>query len=91
MQIEYTRQFKKDYKREQKGKYKADLDSDLAVVVELLLKKEPLDQKFHDHALIGNWKDFRDCHLKPDLILIYRYHESSLQLVRLGSHSKIGL
>jgi len=91
MPIEYTRQFKKDYKREKKGKHRSTIDSDIETVVEALLLDKPLDQKFHDHALIGNWKDFRDCHLKPDLILIYRLHANTLQLVRLGSHSRLGL
>jgi mRNA interferase YafQ len=44
-----------------------------------------------DHPLSGAWGDFRDCHLKPDLILIYRKPDAaSLELVRLGSHSELG-
>ncbi|KMQ72798.1 YafQ toxin protein [Candidatus Burkholderia pumila] len=47
-----------------------------------------------DHALIGEWSDHRDCHLKPDLVLILIYRKpdpSTLQLVRLGSHTELGL
>jgi mRNA interferase YafQ len=46
----------------------------------------------HDHPLIGNFKDCRDCHIKPDLVLIYRkINDNVLELVRLGSHSELGL
>lgn len=45
-----------------------------------------------DHALSGEWEDFRDCHIWPDLVLIYRKpDDATLQLVRLGSHSELGL
>jgi mRNA interferase YafQ len=45
-----------------------------------------------DHPLSGEWKDFRDCHIKPDLLLIYRKPDkTNLELVRLGSHSELGL
>ncbi|MDR3503901.1 MAG: type II toxin-antitoxin system YafQ family toxin [Legionella sp.] len=51
-----------------------------------------LAEKHRDHALSGNWSDHRDCHIKPDLILIYRKPEmDTLQLVRLGSHSELSL
>ncbi len=47
---------------------------------------------YHDHALTGEWKDYRDCHVRPDLVLIYRNPDAEhLDLVRLGSHSELGL
>jgi mRNA interferase YafQ len=50
-----------------------------------------LPRRYFDHALSGEWQDCRDCHIKPDLILIYRKpDETSLELVRLGSHSELG-
>ncbi|MGI2027112.1 type II toxin-antitoxin system YafQ family toxin [Endozoicomonas acroporae] len=42
-----------------------------------------------DHALVGDWLGFRDCHIKPDLLLIYRIHDRKLQLARIGSHSDL--
>jgi mRNA interferase YafQ len=52
----------------------------------------PLEHRNFDHALSGEWKDHRDCHLKPDLVLIYRKPDAdSLELVRLGSHSELGM
>ncbi len=58
----------------------------------MLAKDEPLPRRCFDHALSGEWSDHRDCHIRPDLILIYRKpDETSLELVRLGSHSELGL
>ena len=51
----------------------------------------PLPQRFRDHALVGQWRNCRDCHIRPDLILIYRKpDDESLDLIRLGSHSDLG-
>lgn len=90
--IEHTGQFKRDYKREAKGPHRATLESDFIDVLTVLAKDQPLVEKHRDHALTGDWKDHRDCHIKPDLILIYRKPDAEvLQLVRLGSHSELGL
>jgi mRNA interferase YafQ len=57
-----------------------------------LTNDQSLPEKNRDHALSGDWKDHRDCHIKPDLVLIYRKPDNAvLQLVRLGSHSELGL
>lgn len=90
--IEYTTRFRKDYKREVKGRHRGTLPADLSALVESLAGDAALDARFRDHALTGEWKDHRDCHLKPDLVLIYRKpDDQTLQLVRLGSHSELGL
>jgi mRNA interferase YafQ len=90
--IDRTNQFKRDYKREKKGRHRDGLDENLLTVVALLVADEPLPENRHDHSLIGNWKDHRDCHIKPDLVLIYRTPDpETLELVRLGSHSELGL
>jgi mRNA interferase YafQ len=68
------------------------LDAALMAAVSLLATDSPLPEKLHDHALSGEWKDHRDCHIKPDLVLIYRLPDAnSLELVRLGSHSELSL
>jgi mRNA interferase YafQ len=88
--IKYTTQFKRDYKREKKSNKK--LDDDLLPIVGFLASDQPLSLNKHDHALIGNWNDHRDCHIRPDLILIYRKpNANTLELVRLGSHSELSL
>jgi mRNA interferase YafQ len=89
--IERTSQFKRDYRRESKGPHRKTLEVDFIGVVTALANDQPLAEKCRDHSLIGDWKDHRDCHIKPDLILIYRKTNTDvLQLVRLGSHDKLG-
>jgi mRNA interferase YafQ len=57
-----------------------------------LVEDEPLEIRHRDHALTGDWKDHRDCHVKPDLVLIYQKpDDETVRLVRLGSHSELGL
>jgi mRNA interferase YafQ len=81
-----------DYKRETKGPHRGTLESDFIAIVTALANDQPLAEKHRDHALMGDWKDYRDCHIKPDLVLIYRKpDETGLQFVRLGSHSELGL
>ena len=90
--IERTGQFKRDYKREMKGRYRATLAGDLTAVLGALVVDRPLEPRHRDHALIGDWRDHRDCHVRPDLVLVYRLpNERTLQLVRLGSHAELGL
>lgn len=90
--IKQSGQFKRDLKREAKGPHRQALQSDFVNLISDLASDRPLDEKHHDHALTGDWKDHRDCHIKPDLVLIYRKpDDDSLQLVRLGSHSELGL
>ena len=90
--IEQIGQFRRDYRREAKGKHRATLDADFLAILSLLANDEALEVRHRDHALTGNWSDHQDCHVKPDLVLIYRKPDlNSLQLVRLGSHSELGL
>ena len=65
---------------------------DLSEVISHLALDTPLADRLRDHALTGDWKDHRDCHVRPDLVLIYRKPDAdTLQLVRLGSHGELGL
>jgi mRNA interferase YafQ len=89
--IDPTGRFKRDLRRELKGRYRRVLADELDDILALLAADEPLAARHCDHALTGEWKDHRDCHVKPDLVLIYRKpDEETLQLVRLGSHSELG-
>jgi len=88
--IERSTKFKKDFKRELKGRYRDVLESELKMVVVSLMKDEVLDIRYRDHDLSGNWAGYRECHIKPDLLLIYRKLDGDiLRLARLGSHSEL--
>jgi mRNA interferase YafQ len=90
--IERHGKFKRDWKRESKGPHGGSLENDFVKILTLLANDEPFDPRHRDHALTGNWKDYRDCHVKPDLVLIYRKpDDTTLQLVRLGSHAELRL
>ena len=90
--IERTGHFRRDYKRVRRGRNRAALDTIFVEVLESLVNDLPLDPHHRDHPLAGEWHDHRDCHIRPDLILIYRKpNEDVLQLVRLGSHGELGL
>jgi mRNA interferase YafQ len=89
--IERTGQFKRDYKREAKGPHRATLERDFIEVVTALANDQPLAEKHRDHALSGDWKDHRDCHLKPDgsspskrwLFSIFSISEGTAKINRL--------
>lgn len=88
--IDRSSAFKRDYKREAKGQYRATLDDDLKLVLVALATDQPLDVCYRDHDLSGNWAGYRECHIKPDLLLIYRKSDTdTLRLARLGSHSEL--
>ncbi len=71
-EVKYTSRFKRDYRREQSGLHGKKLDALLMEVVNLLAADKPLPRRCYDHTLSVEWRDFRDCHIRPDLILIYR-------------------
>ena len=89
--IERTRAFKRDYQRVLATPKHGDLDNLLPAILTLLATATALPAKYVDHPLRGEWKDYCDCHVEPDLVLIYRKTgDQVLQLVRLGSHSALG-
>jgi len=91
-EIRFTGRFKRDYKREKSGRHGTTVDAALMEVVNILAVDELLPRRNFDHPLSGDWADHRDCHIRPDLILIYRKPDDEhLDLVRLGSHSELGL
>jgi len=88
--IDRSSEFKRDYKRASKGQHHATLDDTLKLVLDALVANQPLAAKHHDHDLSGNWSSYRECHIKPDLLLIYRKPDSkTLKLARLGSHGQL--
>lgn len=88
--IKQGKQFKRDLKRESRGLYRKVLQEEFVTLVEALATDQVLEPKYLDHPLSGTWNDHRDCHIKPDLVLIYRKEDELLHLVRLGSHAELG-
>jgi mRNA interferase YafQ len=78
--------FKKDLKKLKSAKWNED---ELIAVIEILAKEELLAERFRDHALTGNYVNHRECHVRPDWLLIYRIEGTDLMLVRTGSHSEL--
>ena len=90
--IDTLRSFRRDYRREIRGRYSRILDDELQRVIHLLASDEPLPSRYHDHPLVGSWTGSRDCHIRFDLVLIYRkVGDDVLELARLGSHNELGL
>jgi mRNA interferase YafQ len=81
-EVKYTSRFKRDYRREQSGRHGKKLDALLREAVNLLAADAPLPRWYFDHPLSGEWNDYLDCHIRPDLILIYpKPNDDSLELV----------
>lgn len=90
--IKGSSHFKRDYRREKSGVHGKKLDALVTAIVNLLAADKALPPNTVDHALVGKLVGCRDCHIKPDLVLIYRKTDDDiLELVRLGSHSELGL
>lgn len=86
MKIVYTRQFKKDYKIA--VKQNRNLEK-LRKVIYALFTNHSLESSFQDHPLVLNWTGYRECHVNPDWLLIYKLSPEELLLVRIGSHSEL--
>lgn len=83
-----TGQFRKDYKRVKRRGYDMKLLED---IIDQLLAEQPLAEKHRDHALVGNYIGFRECHIMPDWLLIYAVDKGQLILTasRTGSHADL--
>ena len=86
LEIEYSKSFKKAFKKLNENEKKLTKD-----IIWQLANNEELASKYKDHALIGSYKGFRECHIKPDLLLIYKKQNEILLLicVEIGSHSEL--
>ena len=82
--IDRSTSFKRDFKKH------GEIEAALIEVLYKLLNDEALPDKYRDHSLTGDWLGYRECHIKPDLLLIYKQSdENTLRLARLGSHSEL--
>ena len=88
LKLETTVQFRRDYKRMMKRGSKREL---IEKVIETLLEEKQLDAKYRDHELVGDYIGFRECHIQPDWLLIYRIDKGRLILTasRTGTHADL--
>ena len=88
LEIVPSNQFRKDLKLARKRGLKIER---LKEVVNILAEQKKLEDKYRDHGLSGEYKGFRECHIEPDWLLVYRVDEDALELFlfRTGSHSDL--
>jgi mRNA interferase YafQ len=86
LKIELTNAIKKDLK---KYKHQKEVLLELQEIIELLARKKSLPAKYRDHNLTGNWIHLRECHVRGDVLLIYKVEDDILFLTRFGSHSEL--
>ena len=85
-ELDSANSFKRSFKK------KKLTDEETMAYIEVmykLLNGEELDNKYKDHSLKGNFSGYKECHIKPDLLLIYRIKDEVLELVDIGSHSEL--
>ena len=86
LDVRYSTKFKKDFKTCVKRGYKMPL---LQQAIDILRIPDVLPSKNRDHSLSGNYSGYRECHIEPDWLLIYRQEEEELFLYRTGTHSDL--
>lgn len=88
LDIYYQNRFKKDYAKAIKRGCKPE---NLQAVLDLLVREQPLPPKYCDHPLVGKYRGYRECHIQPDWLLIYKIENQKLLLIlsRTGSHSDL--
>ena len=84
--FDFQNQFKRDMKKQS---YELFLTEEWNEVTGALRNGVAMKEKYCDHDLKGKWLGFRECHIKPDLLLIYKKRDNCIQLVRIGSHSEL--
>jgi mRNA interferase YafQ len=86
LDVRYSTKFKKDFKTCVKRHYNIEL---LQQAIDILRIPDTLPLKNKDHSLSGNYSEYRECHIEPDWLLIYRYADNELLLNRTGTHADL--
>ena len=86
--IQKTSKFKKDFKQYQTNKKVVGRLND---ILYCLMNRLPLSEQYKNHSLTGEWKGYYDCHVLPNVVLIYTYDDTTVSLTRIGTHNKLGL
>ena len=90
--VKRSAQFRRDFKRVKRSVHGRHLDATLLEALELLVADVPLPSRYVDHPMKGRYNDCRDCHLRPDLVLVYRKRDADvLELIRIGTHTQLAI
>lgn len=90
--VKRTAQFRRDFRRVKRSIHGGHVDATLLTALELLVADTPLPSRYVDHAMKGQYADCRNCHLRPDLVLLYRKRDSDiLELIRIGTHAQLAI
>jgi len=90
LNIKLDKQFKKDVKRDKFSAHNTKTDFDeLKSVMDKLIESEKLDERYLGHKLIGDWKEYSECHIRPNWLLIYKQNETDIKFARLGTHQQL--
>ncbi len=89
--VRRSKQFEQSFKKLQYSGTKNSIKKEIATVIDILIAGKLFPEKYKDHKLIGEFKDYRECHARPDLLLIYQILDDELVLVliNIGSHSEL--
>lgn len=82
----YTKQFERDLRRMRRRSKEVDK---LKLIMTWLIEEQPLEARYRDHLLSGNWRGRRECHVEPDWLLIYKLQEDEIIFERTGTHSDL--
>ena len=85
-QLKYTTKFKKDLKLQKKRGKTPDI---ITHIMEEICKNGDAPKEYNPHNLSGNWKGYRECHIEPDWLQIYKVEEDSVIFQRTGTHSDL--
>ncbi|OHA84356.1 MAG: hypothetical protein A2937_01290 [Candidatus Yonathbacteria bacterium RIFCSPLOWO2_01_FULL_47_33b] len=90
-ELAFAKSFRTSIKRLSQSKDSRIISARLEVVVESIRQRKTIDRKYKDHALRGEYLGYRECHIKPDVLLLYEVDEQMLlvTLVNIGSHSEL--
>ncbi len=90
LDIKLDKAFKKDIKRDKNsGKFNNRDFKKLKQVMDDLIEERKLDDKYLEHKLIGNWKGYSECHIKPNWLLVYKIENDFIKFARLGTHQQL--
>lgn len=91
LNIRFSNQFKKDYKRIKKQGFTQAEEKELSKIFKDLANNKPLDKKYYDHPLSGKFAGAREFHFRPDLLIVYKVRDKEVELLllRMGSHSEL--